>query len=247
LIDLEQQADFFEVLGQDDAAIDLLMGQLQGAGAASPLPYLKLLEIHRRRDERAAYDRIRERFNRRFNAFAPEWDVHSGHGRMLQDYPQVIARLQRNWETPILAMNMMTELLFKQHESGETFDLPAYGELLFLYSVARDLAEGEAQASGVDLLLPLGAGEAGGGAGGAESSEPATAAEPPTGARAAEEPAHLADLPPSLPEAVRPAGAFRAVAPQATTDNSLPALDFDLPDLGLRKDPAEPKGPLTKE
>ncbi|MCH2242543.1 MAG: hypothetical protein MK041_11595, partial [Aquabacterium sp.] len=37
-----------------------------------------------------------------------------------------------------------------------TFDLPAYRELLFLYSVARDLAERQAGQPPVDLLLPFG-------------------------------------------------------------------------------------------
>ena len=101
LIDLEQQAEFFVVLGQDEAAIDLLMGHLRSSGGASPLPYLKLLEIYRRRGEREAYERIRERFNRRFNAYAQEWDSDPQQGRTL-------ARLSRGdrqglqilWATP---------------------------------------------------------------------------------------------------------------------------------------------------
>ena len=52
LIDLEQQADFFVVLGQDEAAIDLLMEHVRSSGGASPMPYLKLLEIYRRRGDR---------------------------------------------------------------------------------------------------------------------------------------------------------------------------------------------------
>ena len=58
LIDLEQQADFFIALAQDEAAIDLLMGQLRHSGGASPMPYLKLLEIYRRRGDSDAHERI---------------------------------------------------------------------------------------------------------------------------------------------------------------------------------------------
>ena len=86
LIDLEQQADFFVVLGQDEAAIDLLMGHVRSTGGVSPLPYLKLLEIYRRRGEREAYERVRERFNRRFNAYAPDWDADLQQGRALDEY-----------------------------------------------------------------------------------------------------------------------------------------------------------------
>ena len=78
LIDLEQQAEFFVVLGQDDAAIDLLVSHLRDAGGTSPLPYLKLLEIYRRLDDRDAYERTRDRFNHRFNAHVPGWDAPAG-------------------------------------------------------------------------------------------------------------------------------------------------------------------------
>jgi len=73
LIDLEQQAEFFVVLGQDDAAIDLLMGHIRSSGGTSPLPYLKLLEIYRRQGDRESYERTRERFGlpARYAALCP--------------------------------------------------------------------------------------------------------------------------------------------------------------------------------
>jgi hypothetical protein len=155
LIDLEQQAEFFVVLGQDDAAIDLLMGHVRSTGGVSPLPYLKLLEIYRRRGEREPYDRIRERFNRRFNAYAPEWDVDPELGLSLEGYPEVMGRLQKAWASPSQAMDLLDMALFRR-DAGPTFDVPAYRELLFLYSLSRDLAERDTPQDGVDLLLPLG-------------------------------------------------------------------------------------------
>lgn len=154
LIDLEQQAEFFVVLGQDDAAIDLLMGHVRSTGGVSPLPYLKLLEIYRRRGEREPYDRIRERFNRRFNAYAPEWDVDPELGLSLEGYPEVMSRLQKAWASPSQAMDLLDASLFRR-DAGPTFDVPAYRELLFLYGMARDLAERDTSPQGVDLLLPL--------------------------------------------------------------------------------------------
>jgi pilus assembly protein FimV len=156
LIDLEQQAEFFLVLGQDDAAIDLLMGHLRSTGGSSPLPYLKLLEIYRRRNEREPYERMRERFNQRFNAHAPAWETDFAHGRALEDYPEVIARVQSLWRMPSLAMRELESLLFRQDQQVASFDLPAYREVLFLYSMARDLAQEETNGGGVDLLLPIG-------------------------------------------------------------------------------------------
>jgi len=159
LIDLEQQAEFFVVLGQDDAAIDLLMGHVRQTGGVSPLPYLKLLEIYRRRAELEPYNRIRERFNHRFNAYAPEWQVDPETGLSLEGYPEVLSRLQDVWEVPSQAMSLLDGALFRRHE-GPTFDVPAYRQLLFLYSVARDLGEHDQRPEGVDLLLPLSEGNA---------------------------------------------------------------------------------------
>ena len=163
LIDLEQQADFFVVLGQDDAAIELLMGNLRSSGGTSPLPYLKLLEIYRRLNDREAYERARDKFNRRFNAHAPGWDADLQMGRALEDYAPVVAKLQSLWASPGLAMRALETSLFRRDAAASTFDLPAYRELLFLYSVARDLSEQEAKPANVDVLLPFDAEESGSG------------------------------------------------------------------------------------
>lgn len=155
LIDLEQQAEFFVVLGQDDAAIDLLMGHLRDSGGTSPLPYLKLLEIYRRQGDREAYERTRTRFNQRFNAYAPDWDTDMQHGRSLDGYPEVMARLERAWPAPIDAMAELEALLFRK-DGGEVFDLPAYREVLMLYSLAHEMMGRTGnEPPGVDVLLPL--------------------------------------------------------------------------------------------
>jgi hypothetical protein len=170
LIDLEQQAEFFVVLGQDEAAIDLLMGHLRSTSGTSPLPYLKLLEIYKRRGEHKPYELLRERFNGRFSAIAPAWDTDWQTGRSLEDYPSVLARLQSLWYSPPRAMEVLQATLMRpvgaQRDAAgdqDGFDLPAYRELMFLYAVARDRAETETGGSGVDVLLPLG---------GADGAEP---------------------------------------------------------------------------
>jgi hypothetical protein len=155
LIDLEQQAEFFVVLGQDDAAVDLLLEHLRHTGGSSPLPYLKLLEIYRRRGDRAEYERTRTRFNQRFNAYAPEWDADLQAGRSLESYPGVLPRLQQVWARPLDAMAELEALLFRKSR-GDLFELPAYRDVLLLYALARDLLDRESADSGnVDLLLPM--------------------------------------------------------------------------------------------
>jgi hypothetical protein len=157
LLDLEQQADFFIALGQEDAAVDLLMSHLRSAGGQSPLPYTKLLEIYRRQGDRSAYERTRARFNRRFNAYAPDWDTGPGIGRLLEDYPETVALLESAWHSPIDAMTILEGLLFKRDDTSELFDLPAYRDVLLLYSLARDLWQhgGGHTGTQVDVLLPL--------------------------------------------------------------------------------------------
>jgi len=156
-IDLEQQADFFIALGHDDAAIDLLMAHMRSTGGGSPLPFLKLLEIHRRRDQHEAYERTRVRFNQRFNSVAPDWQADPKLGRALEDYPLAMGRVQRAWPSPLDAMAEIEALLFRRGEEAELFDLPAYQEVLFLYQMARDLHQAEdAGTADVDVLLPIG-------------------------------------------------------------------------------------------
>jgi pilus assembly protein FimV len=158
LIDLEQQAEFFIVLGQDEAAVDLLMAHLRDSGGASPLPYLKLMEIYRRLGDEDAYRRTQDRFNQRFNAHAPAWEAREQTGRGLDGYPAVMAELQRVWPRPLDAMAELEALLFRR-TGGAVFDLEAYRDLLFLYGIAREVHESlqpaPGAASAVDVLLPL--------------------------------------------------------------------------------------------
>ena len=154
LIDLEQQAEFFLVLGQDDSAIEVLEGYISGTTSASPMPFLKLLEIYRRLGMRTAYERTRMNFNLRFNAHAALWDADLTHGHELKDYPGVIERLQALWADPDRALEVLERSLMRQDAESYTFDLPAYRELLFLYAVLRDLSERpDAAHHGVDLLI----------------------------------------------------------------------------------------------
>jgi hypothetical protein len=157
LLDLEQQAEFFIALGQEDAAIDLLMSHLRSTGGLSPLPYTKLLEIYRGQGDRDAFERIRARFNRRFNAYAPDWEAGPLSGRALDEYPKAVQELQALWADPLDAMAVLEAMLFRKDPAHELFDLPAYKDVLLLYAIARDLWQQDgSRLAAVDVLLPLG-------------------------------------------------------------------------------------------
>ncbi|MCV2355460.1 hypothetical protein LNV09_15020 [Paucibacter sp. B2R-40] len=158
LIDLEQQVDFFLVLGQDEAAVDLLHGQLkQGvAGASSSaLPYLKLMEICQQRGDALAFADIAGRYAVEFNASPPAWDVNLELGQGLEAYPSVVRSLQSRWSDSSASMVALQRLLSSKDGRSASFDLPALRDLLLLYSVARDRSEHEVRGEEIDLFLPL--------------------------------------------------------------------------------------------
>ncbi len=155
LLDLEQQVDFFMVLGQEEAAVDLLVDHIRNTGGTSALPYLKLLEVYKQQGNTEGYERTRSRFNQRFNAYAPEWSADLEAGHSLEAYDEVLQRLSLVWADPIDAMAELEVLLFRR-DQGELFDLPAYRDLLLLYALVRDLHDQTpASAVPVDVLLPL--------------------------------------------------------------------------------------------
>jgi len=158
LIDLEQQVDFFQVLGQDEAAIDLLQARI-GTGMASALPYLKLMEIHQRRGEELAFADLSDRFGERFLALPPTWGSDLNRGRQLEAYARVLRRVQALWLDSAASMALLQNLLSRGSADESTpaqgFDLPAYRDLLLLYGVARDLSEHEVRSDDIDLFLPL--------------------------------------------------------------------------------------------
>ncbi len=160
LIDLEQQAEFFVALDQDDSAVDLLNAFLRGPGGASPLPYLKLLEIHHRRGEREAYERIRERQQRRFGALPGGWGDVPAAPRGIEDHADPTRQIVSAWADPAEAMRLIESLLVDGDRVAVSFDLATLGDLQFLYQLARsarelDLDLDRPAEAAVDLLLPL--------------------------------------------------------------------------------------------
>lgn len=157
LIDLDQQAEFFVALGQDDSAVDLLNAFLRGGGGASPLPYLKLLDIHRRRGERDAYERIRERHERRFGTSAAKWGDEALAARGIEDHGQEMRQIEAVWADPSEAMTLIESLLVSSDRTVTSFDLSTFADLQFLYLLARAALEFDdpGAAPAVDLLLPL--------------------------------------------------------------------------------------------
>lgn len=164
LIDLVQQAEFFAVLGDEQALVERLASQLRAGGErAGPMPYLLLRDVLRRRGDDDGCDRLRARYGARFDGATSAAPGDAPAARDLQDYPEVLARLQRVWAQPLVALDQLQRLLLAA--PGEPLlSLPACRDALMLYLLAREraqlpheaqLADQAAAVEVVDLLLPL--------------------------------------------------------------------------------------------
>lgn len=155
LLDLQQQVEFLQLLGQHDAAADLLATRLH-ASPVGAMPYLMLMELCQQRGDPEVFAELVKQFEQRFRTLAPQWEQSLARGRSLDACPSVIAHLQVVWADADAAMKMLQQLLAEGGGPGVThFDLPAYRDLLTLYSVARDLFEAGMRSDEVDLMLPL--------------------------------------------------------------------------------------------
>lgn len=153
LLDLQQQVDFLQLLGQHEAAADLLAARL-ARGAAGAMPYLMLMELCQQRGEPEVFAELAKQFEPRFHVPGPQWSQSLSRGRSLDTCASVIAHLQVVWSEPVTAMKMLQELLARGGGPGvQGFELPAWRDLLVLYSVARDLFEAGMRGSDVDVML----------------------------------------------------------------------------------------------
>jgi len=153
LLDLQQQADFLALLGQQDAVTDLLSGQLTHTSA---MPSLMLMELYQQRGDAAAFEDVAKKFAQRYLVQPPPWGQSLGQGRSLDACPSVIAHLQVIWSDAAAATHMLQVLLARGAGPGVThFELPALRDLLMLYGVARDLFESGLRNGNVDVMLPI--------------------------------------------------------------------------------------------
>ena len=142
LFDVQQQSDFFLSLGQHDQAIAVLSEHIADNPGTSALAYLDLLRIFHSLARRDDYARLRQDFERAFNADVPEFDKFAETGHGLEHYRSALARIESQWPEPG-TLALIEELVFRKpgaHED-EAFDLAAYQELLLLYSVAKEVID----------------------------------------------------------------------------------------------------------
>lgn len=144
LFDVQQQADFFVSLGEDEQAIQVLRNHLAESHEPSPLAYLDLFKLYHRLGRREDYDALRDEFNHVFNAGAPPFNRYTDGGRGLEAYETAFSRIQSLWPEPRV-LDLIEESIFRDvsDDEVEVFDLEAYRELLLLHAMAKELIQRE--------------------------------------------------------------------------------------------------------
>jgi hypothetical protein len=145
LFDVQQQAEFFMSLGEDEQAIQVLRNHIQDSQVPSALAYLDLFKIYHRQGRRADYEALRIEFNRVFNAGAPPFDQYADGSKSLEAYETAFGRIQALWPEPRV-LDVIEESIFREpgDTEAEVFDLEAYRELLLLHALAKEIIQREA-------------------------------------------------------------------------------------------------------
>lgn len=140
LFDVQQQSDFFVSLGEYDQAIEVLKNHLSESQEPSALAYLDLFKLYHKLGRRDDYQKLREEFNRQFNAGAPLFDQYTDESRGLEAYETAFGRIQALWPQPRV-LDVIEQSIFKDANDteAEVFDLEAYRELLLLHAIAKEM------------------------------------------------------------------------------------------------------------
>lgn len=137
IIDVRQQAEFFEKLGKIDQAITVLEQRIRLSSKDSALLYLDLLHIAHAHNLKTDFRQFRDEFEQLFNINVPEFVLFSDAGRSLESYPSLMQHICQNWPTQA-GLDMLEACLVRDpwEKNAEPFDLDAFTDLLMLHGVA---------------------------------------------------------------------------------------------------------------
>lgn len=155
LFDVQQQADFFVSLGQNEQAVELLRGHIEGNTQTSPLVYMDLFDLYHQLDRQVDYEALRKDFNQLFTGKVPAFDKYMHTSAGLEAYPVALTRIEALWPSPKVLEVIEESILRKPVSSADTFDLEAYRELLLLYAVAKELVHPQDSKDSGELRFEL--------------------------------------------------------------------------------------------
>lgn len=137
LFDVQEQAEFYASIGENDQAIEILQAHIAEHENSSPLAYVELLQLLFRLGRMDAYEEVRQQFQKHFNVHIPDFLGFSRKGRDLWSaHPDVLAQIEALWPTDEV-QELLRNLILRKNEAAQRFDLAAFDELLMLYNVAK--------------------------------------------------------------------------------------------------------------
>lgn len=137
LFDVQEQAEFYASIGENDQAIEILQAHIAEHENSSPLAYVELLQLLFRLGRMDAYEEVRQQFQKHFNVHIPDFLGFSRKGRDLWSaHPNVLAQIEALWPTDEV-QELLRNLILRKNEAAQRFDLAAFDELLMLYNVAK--------------------------------------------------------------------------------------------------------------
>lgn len=139
LFDILQQAEFFESVGENDQAIEVLQKHIAEHGMTSPLSYLELLRLYHQLGRSEDFQLLRTQFMRHFNAEVPAFSAFRHLGRGLEYYVDTLAEIEMQWTSPRMAALLETYIFLRPENTVNTppFDLAAFNDLLLLLTIAQ--------------------------------------------------------------------------------------------------------------
>ncbi len=137
LFDVQEQAEFYASIGENDQAIEILKAHIAEHEKSSPLAYVELLQLLFRLGRMDAYEEVRQQFQKHFNVNIPDFLGFSRKGRDLWSaHPDVLAQIEALWPTDEV-QELLRKLILRKSEAAQRFDLAAFDDLLMLYNLTK--------------------------------------------------------------------------------------------------------------
>ncbi|MBP8053425.1 MAG: hypothetical protein KAY39_01115 [Burkholderiaceae bacterium] len=135
--DLRQQAAYFDSLGKTDEAIEMLEKRIRANSKDCPLIYLELLRIANVRSLKTDFRQFRDECMQAFNVAVPEFALFRSEGRALDAYPDLLAHIEKLWNSP-KALEVLESCILRDpwEKNAQPFDLAAFKELVMLHGLA---------------------------------------------------------------------------------------------------------------
>jgi len=135
-------AETLTEMGSYEPAIALLTSHIRDTERPAPAAWLILFDLYARTQRFRQYTALAEGFHALFNAAAPSWEaLRTEQHKQLEDYPQLIGKVQRLWGLPTCRSFLESLLYDDRGGVRQGFMINAYRDILLLIEVIDGLAE----------------------------------------------------------------------------------------------------------